>query len=383
MINEFKGLKVAIVHDWIYKVRGGEKCVEAFCEMFPQADFYAMFGNMKLVREYAPAIANRKVTFSFLNKLPFIEKFYRYTYFLWPMVIENFDLRNYDLVITTSGCVSKGVITGVDTPHVCYMFSPMRYAWDQSRDYFNPENFSWWKRLVIPIFLHFIRIWDVTSTDRIDYLIPISTFVKNRIRKYYRRETDQIIFPPVYVDRADPTQKKEDFYFAIAPFEPNKGGRLIVETAIKYGFKVRIMGEGSMKKELEKLAKGYNNIEFLGWITEKEKWANLARAKGFFFCGIEDFGIVPLEAIASGTPVVAFKAGGALDYIEEGVNGTLFTESSPEKLKEAMDRIDAYYSKSAFNAKKMNEFARKFDKGRFMKEFEELFLKVLKEFPKN
>ncbi|HRI05819.1 MAG TPA: glycosyltransferase [Candidatus Dojkabacteria bacterium] len=382
MSKEFKDLKVAIVHDWIYKVRGGEKCVETFCKIFPQADFYAMFGDMNTIAE-APIIADRKVTFSILNKIPFIKKFYRYTYFLWPMVIENFDLRGYDLVISTSACISKGVITDVNTPHVCYMFTPMRYAWDQSRDYFNPKNFSWWKRMVIPFFLHFIRIWDVTSTARIDYLVPISNFVKKRIIKYYRRTPDPIIFPPVYVDRAKYDNPKQDYYFAIAPFEPNKGGRLMVETAMREGFNLKIMGEGSMKKELEKLSKDHKNIEYLGWLSEDQKWDYLSRAKGFLFCGVEDFGIVPLEAIASGTPVVAYKMGGALDYIREGENGTFFTEQSPDGLKEAIDRIEKFYSEGKFNVRSMNEFAKGFSQERFIEEFSAFFKKVLDEFRRN
>ncbi|KKR06033.1 MAG: Mannosyl transferase [candidate division WS6 bacterium GW2011_GWF2_39_15] len=377
MSKDRRDLKVAIVHDWIYKIGGGEKCVETLCEMFPQSDFFALFGDIKYLRKASPVIAGRKVTFSPLNRIPFLRKFYRYTYFLWPLLIENFDFRDYDLVISTSSCVAKGAITSIDTLHICYMFSPMRYAWDQSKEYFDSKYFNWWKRKIITWFLHFIRMWDVTSTDRIDYIIPISNMVAKRIRKYYRREPAPVIAPPVYIEHADYQKKKEDFYIAIAPFEPNKGGELAVGAAMKYGFNLKIIGTGSLKRKLEKRVRGFKNIEFLNQVSEEMKWDYLARAKCLLFCGVEDFGIAPIEAIASGTPVVAYKGGGALDYVIDGFNGSFFVEKNSEAVKEAIDRVEVYYSKNRFSTKKMNEYAKRFSKERFKKEFTEVSRKLM------
>lgn len=378
--RDYSKLKVAIVHDWAFKIRGAEKCLETFCEIFPSAEIFLLFGDKKAISEDSKIIGRHKITFSWLNNLPFISKFYKYTYFLWPMVVENYDLRDYDLVISSSACVSKGVITQVGTPHICYMHSPMRYAWDQSLDYFNPKDFGPVKRLIISFLLHFIRMWDVTSTSRIDYLVPNSTFVKKRILKYYRKESLPPILPPVYTEMAKYDQKKEDYFLSIAPFEPNKNGRLAVEAAIKSGFNLKILGSGGNKKELESIAEGYKNVEFLGWVTEDEKWDYLSKAKGLLFCGVEDLGIVPLEAIASGTPVVAYKKGGVLDTVIDGVNGIFFTEQTVEALSSAIDKLNDSHSKKKFNTKAMNEYAKQFSKESFKSEVRKLVDKALKDF---
>ncbi len=370
-------MRVAVVHDWLLQARGAERVVESILELYPQADIFTLFYDEKRMIKEFPILKGRKITTTWLNYLPFIKKIYKYTYFLWPMAIESLDFRGYDLVISSSACASKGIITGVDTPHICYMHTPMRYAWDQTFDYFNPENFSWWKRMVIPFFVHYIRMWDVTSTSRIDYLIANSDFIAKRVMKYYRREADEVVYPPVYVERADYTKKKSNYYFAIAPYEENKGGRLMVDAAIKYGFNLKIAGDGGLKKELEKKAKGYNNIEFLGYISEDAKWDYLAKAKGFLFCGVEDFGIVTLEAMASGTAAIALKKGGALSTVKDGVNGTFFNESTVEDFKEAMDRFEQLYNKGVFVPKDLNRYATGFNKEVFQKKIRNIVSKLI------
>jgi len=370
-----KTLKVALVHDFLWSMRGGEKCLEVFAEMFPNADIYMLFGDRKKMSE---SILSHRIFFSFLQRFPLIKKYYRYTYFLWPFAIENFDLMDYDLVISTSASVSKGVITGLDTVHVSYMFTPMRYAWDLSFEYFNSENFSLWKRLIIPIFLHYVRIWDVVSTQRIDFLIAISEFVAKRIKKYYRRVPDTIIYPPVYTDLTHISYKNEGYFYAVAPFEPNKGGRLMVECAMKYGFKLKLIGDGSMKRSLQKLAKNYQNIEFLGYIPEKEKFNLISKAKALLFCGVEEFGIVPPEAISSGVPVVAYRGGGVVETVKEGFSGVFFDKQDVKTMKKAIDKLDEYYLEGRFVKEKMRETMKKFSKERFVKEFEKITSLLLK-----
>lgn len=376
-MSNTKDLRVAVVHDWFLNIRGAERVVECILELYPQADVYTLFYDSKAVSKYLPILENHKVYTSWLNKIPFIKKFYKYTYFLWPMSVEIFDLREYDLVISSSACASKGVITGVDTPHISYMHTPMRYAWDQTFDYFNPDNFSWWKRIFISLFIHYIRIWDVTSTDRVDHIIANSEFVGRRIKKYYRRDADSIVYPPVSIANADYTKKKLDYYVAIAPYEANKGGRLIVEAAIKQGFKLKIIGDGSLKKELEKKAKGYDKIEFLGYISEKEKWEYLAKAKAFLFCGVEDFGIVVLEALACGTPVIAYKKGGALSTIKDGVNGVFFEKSDSKSLIASVKRFEKLFEKGTFSPKSLNNYSQGFSKEVFKKRVSDIVSKVL------
>lgn len=367
MTNKAKheNLKVAIVHDWAYKMTGGEKVLEVICEMFPQADVFMMMGD---ATKLSKSIQAHKITFSFIQKIPFINKFHRYTYFLWPIAIESFNFNQYDLVISSSACAAKGVITGLDTKHVCYMHTPMRYAWDMTWTYFNPRNFSWWKRLVIPFFLTFLRVWDFASTARIDTLAVNSTTSLKRVKKYYRRDEATIVYPPVYVDMCKVSDKKEDYFVSIAPFEPNKRGDLVVEVAKKTGIKLKIIGKGSLMKSLQKSASGFNNIEFLGFISEEEKFNLISRAKGLFFVGIEDFGIVPVEAIASGTPVIAYAKGGALDTVIDEKTGVLFYEQSVEAIEEAIKRLDKAVEKSVFNVKYMRKFVEKFSKERFINE---------------
>jgi len=289
---------------------------------------------------------------------------------LYPLAVEQFNFNDYDLVISTSSGASKGLITAYNVPHISYMFTPTRYAWDQYWEYFCPENFSLWKRLVIPFFLLYLRIWDHASAQRPDYIIAISEIVKKRVEKYYKRKVDKIIYPPVETTRAKRSKTRGNYYVAIAPFEPNKGGRLIVDMAKKYNVNVKIIGSGTLKKALEKQAKGFENIEFTGRISEDEKYELLAGAKGFLFCGVEDFGITVLEANACGTPTIAFNKGGAIETVIEGKTGTFFTEQTVESLYGAIQKSEGYWDKKIYDEDFMVRHAEKFSRKRY---FEEMY----------
>ncbi len=364
MNKEFSSLKVAIVHDFMWKVRGGERCVEGLCEIFPQADVYMLFGDVSSSK----VISKHKIKFSFLQKLPLLKKYYRYSYFLWPIMIESFDLSRYDLIISTSSVSAKGIVPGMNSYHISYIFTPMRYAWDMGLDYFNEENFSLWKRLVIPVFLNYLRIWDVSTVERADAIVPISEFVSKRIWKYYRVKPEKVIYPPVDIKKAKISKSKEDYFIAISPFEPNKGGRLMVEAAIKGGFNLKLLGNGSMKNELLRKARKYKNIEFFDWVSEDEKWDLLSKSKGYLFCGVEDFGIVALEAMACGVPVVAYKAGGAIETVIDGKTGVFFTDYTVDSLLKAVSKVRSM----KFKSKDLVGHAKKFSKERYLKEFKDL-----------
>ncbi|MBD3329220.1 glycosyltransferase [Candidatus Dojkabacteria bacterium] len=369
-------MKVAIVHDFAWKMRGGERVVETFCKMYPKADLYMLCGDKSSL---SPEIRMHKITFSWLNGLPFIRKFYRYTYPLWPSAIESFDLNAYDLVISSSSVAAKGVLTNPDTLHVCYMHAAMRYAWDQTWTYFNPNNFAKWKLPIISYFLKNLRIWDVAAQARVDRLVANSNFTAARVRKYYKRKPDAVIFPPVKIPKLIPPshedRKGEKYYVAISPFEPNKGGRLIIEFARLTGAHVKLLGDGSLKKELERDCRDCENIEFCGWVNENEKIKVLAGATALIFAGVEDFGIAPVEAMACGTPVVAYKKGGALDTViaEEGKTrtGTFFDVQSALSLAKAVEDLQKIWENGDIEPALIRDWTLSFDEGRFVKEISE------------
>jgi glycosyltransferase involved in cell wall biosynthesis len=359
-----KPLKVAIVHDWLTYYAGAERALDAILETYPDADLYALFGNTK---NFPESIRKKEVRYSWLNRLPFAKRFklYRYLYFLFPLAIEQFDFSEYDLVISSSFSVAHGVIVPHGVKHITYMYSPMRYAWDQYHQYFFTGLFSWWKKLVIPIFVNLLRMWDVSAINRSDKIVTISSFVSKRLEQYYSRKPDGVIHPPVDLKGAKVIKDKQDYYLSIAPFEPNKGGELLIKTAIETGINLKIIGRGTLEKRLKRLAKGNKNFEFLGYVDEKEKWKLVSNAKALLMAGIEDFGIVNVEALACGTPVIANAGGGALDTVEDGKTGVLFREDCVEGFKGAIKRFESM----RFDVKYMVKFAKKFEKEMFKEEF--------------
>ena len=367
-INSVKNpenLKIAIVYEWLFRMAGGERCIDGLCEIFPEAEIFVLFGSEK---NLLPNIKNQKIHYSFLQKLPFIKKTYRYSYFLWPSAIESFKFEDYDIVLSVSHCVAKGVIVPENIPHISYIFTPMRYAWDMSYEYFNKKNFSVLKQIFINSFMPYLRFWDYYSSNRPQKIAVISEFAGSRIRKYYKRDYERIIRPPVDIDQALFNEKLSDYYVAIAPFEPNKYGDVIVDAAKHYGFKLKLIGEGSMKKKLEKSAKGFRNIEFLGRISDKEKFRILSRALGFITMGTEDFGIAPVEAQACGIPVIGYNAGGIKETVIDDKTGILLDRRTKESLGKATEDLELKMSMKYFDRKFIVEHAKQFSKEKYLKE---------------
>ncbi len=373
-----ENLKVALVHDWLTGMRGAERCLEVFCEIFPQADIFTLFHQEGSVSE---TIESHEIHTSFLQKIPGWQKFYRYLYPLMPTAIERFDFRGYDIVLSGSACVAKGVIVPHDVLHISYIYSPMRYAWEMYDDYFGDKSsMAWWKRIVIPPQLHYIRMWDVISTNRVDKLVADSKHVADRIEKIYRREAD-VIYPPVDTERMEIRKRKEDFYLMVTAFAPNKRVDLAIEAFNKLGLPLKIVGgTGRLQKEMKDRAN--DNIEFLGW-QDDEKVADLySRARAFVFPGIDDFGITPLEAMASGTPVIAFGGGGALETVvpinprygkkyRKSPTGVFFYQPTAHALIDAIELFQKHSRSKGWKREKMRKHAKSFNRKKFKKNFYE------------
>jgi len=297
-------MKVAIIHDWLTGMRGGEKCLEVFCELFPEASIYTL---IHVPGTTSSIIENRTVHTSFIQRLPFAASKYRTYLPLFPTAVERFDLSGYDLVLSSSHCVAKGVIAPPGAVHVCYCYTPVRYAWDMYHQYFPAKRMGRLKGLLIPFFMHYIRLWDVSSSGRVDRFVAISRHVARRIELYYRRES-HVIYPPVDVDAFSPATEREDYYLMVSALVPYKRVDLAVEAFNRSGRPLVVIGSGPEEERLRALAS--DNITFLGWQPSEVLAEHYARCRAFLFPGEEDFGITPLEAQASGRPVVAYGAGG-------------------------------------------------------------------------
>lgn len=366
-----ENLRIAIVYEWLFRMAGGERVIDGLCEIFPEAEIFVLFGERK---NLLPNIKGKKIHYSFLQRVPFLKKTYRYTYPLWPSAIENFKFEDYDIVLSVNHCVAKGAVVPENIPHISYVFTPMRYAWDLSYEYFNKNHFSKIKQFVINAFLPYLRLWDYYSSKRPQKISVISEFAGRRVNKYYKRDYDRIINPPVDIEKAIYSDKLGDYYVAIAPFEPNKYGDIIVDAAKHSGFKLKLIGEGSMKKRLEKSSKGFRNIEFLGRVSENEKFKILSRAKGFITMGTEDFGIAPIEAQACGIPVIGHNSGGVRETVINEKTGILLDSRNKESLSKATEDLEIKMSMKYFDRKYIVQHAKKFSKEKFLKEMKEWVL---------
>ncbi|MBN2382076.1 glycosyltransferase [bacterium] len=351
-------MKVALIHDWLTGMRGGEKVLEVFCEIFPQAHLFTLLHNPGSVSEI---IERMPIQTSFLQKMPLIQSRYRYYLPFYSWAVENLDVHDYDLIISLSHCVAHGIIPNPSACHICYCFTPIRYAWDKYRDYFGHTRGLGGK--LISVYLNRHRCWDVTASHRVDHFVAISKHVARRIHRYYRREAD-IIYPPVDCDRFKKTAPPGDFFLIVSALAPYKRIDIAVETFNQLGLPLVIIGNGPLEKRLRKQAR--NNISFLGWQPDEVLADHYARCKAFVFCGEEDFGITILEAHAAGKPVIAYRAGGALETVIEGETGQFFNLLQPDSLTQAIENFNVL----DYNATKIRDRALIFDRAVFKKNIE-------------
>ena len=318
MVNNSQ-LKVALVTETLWKMGGANRVLEVFAKMFPQADIYSLYGDKK---NLSKELQKHRIIFSKLNNRLGAKKFFRYTLHLLPNHIERFDFSDYDLVISSSSNVAIGVVTPSKCLHVAYVHTPTRYLWDLRT--LSIFNFRGLKRTIVDFLLVFIRLWETSAASRPDIMIANSQFVADRIYKYWRRNVDAVITPPITFYDGKIFERKEKYIIAGAPFEFNKKGDFLLDCLAGSDIKVKLIGEGSMRAKLQRRYLRYQNIEFLENVSDSEKYELFAHAACFVVPGVEDFGIFPLEAMSAGCPVLAYKGGGILENLKEGVNGYLF-----------------------------------------------------------
>ena len=326
-------MKVAIVHYWLINMRGGEKMLEALLEMYPQADIYTHVYNRKAVSE---VINGHNVITSRINRLPFAKKLYQLYMPLMPNALLDFDLQSYDLVISSEAGPAKGVVANPNAYHICYCHSPMRYLWDMYHSYFrgtNPIVRFFMKRLIPSL-----RIWDICSANLVDRFITNSNYVAKRISRVYNRNAE-VVFGPAPIEKfLNVERRPSDFYLFFGQVTGYKRADIAVEACVRSGRKLVVAGAGA-KKDMKKFEKtGF--VRFYGRVSDEQAAELFSQARALLYPGIEDMGLVPIEANAAGCPVIAFREGGAAETVRENVTGVFFDEQTPESLIAAMDQFE-------------------------------------------
>jgi glycosyltransferase involved in cell wall biosynthesis len=375
-------MKVAIVHDWLVTYAGAERVLEQMLKIWPHADLFSIVDFLK--PDERGFISDRKVTTSFIQKMPGARRWYRNWLPLMPLAVEQFDLTGYELVISSSHAVAKGVLVGPDQVHICLCHSPIRYAWDLQAQYLKESNLDTGvKSYLVRWLLHRIRIWDFRSASGVDFFVAVSEFISRRIKKAYRRES-HVIYPPVDVEEFQLKMDKEDFYLASSRLVPYKKLPLIIESFSSMpDKKLIVIGDGPDAERCKSLAG--NNVIFMGYQSTAVLKDHMQRAKAFVFAAEEDFGIIPVEAQACGTPVIAFGKGGALETIrgqsDQAPTGVFFYEQTVESIVAAVSLFEnEYFAK--IKPQDCRDNANKFSQSRFRAEFQDYVERKWREFKK-
>ncbi|MEB3750983.1 glycosyltransferase family 4 protein [Geobacillus icigianus] len=374
-------MKVAIIHDWLVTYAGAEKVLEQLLKIYPDADLFSLVDFID--EGQRGFILNKQVTTSFIQKLPFARKKYRSYLPFMPLAIEQLDVSKYDVVISSSHAVAKGIITGPDQLHISYVHSPIRYAWDLQHQYLREAGLErgikgWMAKAI----LHYIRNWDYRTANGVDYFVANSKFIARRIWKVYRREAD-VIYPPVDVSAFSFHDRKEDFYLTASRMVPYKKIDLIVEAFSQMpDKKLVVIGDGPDFQKVK--AKAGSNVELLGYQPFEVLRDYMQRAKAFVFAAEEDFGITPVEAQACGTPVIAYGKGGALETVRgygqvEKPTGLFFEKQNVSSLVQSIELFEKISGDIRYQDCREN--ALRFSPERFRKEFEDYVNSKLKNMP--
>lgn len=355
--------KTAIVHEWLVNYAGSERVVESFTNIWKDADVLALVDFLNQ-QERDTILKGKFPRTSFIQKLPFAEKHHRSYLPFFPMAIEQFDLSDYEVILSSAHAVSKGVITNSQQLHISYCHTPMRYAWDFTHQYLKESNLQKGvKAAIVKMFLHYLRIWDYTTPNRVDHFIANSKYIAKRIKKIYNREAE-VIYPPVDTKLFPCETNKENYFVTASRLVPYKRIDLIVEAfANMPDKKLLVIGEGPEKQKI--VSKAKKNIEFLGYQEGDALKQYLQKAKAFVFAAEEDFGIIVIEALACGTPVIALRKGGTAETVIHLQNGVHFNEQTSDSIVLAVKEFEK--NEQSFDALSISNNAAQFDRSIFEK----------------
>lgn len=369
-------MKIALVHDYLVQYGGAERVLECFTEIYPEAHIYTIMHDKESMHG---VFDDKKIHTSFLQNFPLARKKHRIFPLLMPSAIEQFDFSKYEVVLSDSSSYAKGIITAPDTLHICYMHTPMRYAWDDCQKYTDDFGLPSFIKKMVPFFMNYIRVWDWASAHRVDKFIANSDFVAKRIKKYYNKKA-VVINPPVNVENfyiEEDEHKREDYFLMVGRLITYKRHDIAIKAFNKLGLPLKIIGRGPEMKKLKKMAK--ENIEFLGRVEDADLPKYYANCRAFIFPQEEDFGIVAIEAMAAGRPLLAYRGGDIVEHLEEGKTG-LFMES--QTVSEVVRMVDEFEDKK-FDGRYIREKALKFDKTVFKEKIRTFVIKALEEHKRN
>jgi len=356
---------VAIIHDWLTGMRGGEKVLDAICELYPDATIYTL---VRVPGSVSARIERHRIKPSLVHRLPKAGDLYRHYLPLFPTMVELFDLDGYDLVISSSHCAAKSVIRSGAATHVCYCHSPMRYAWDQFNSYFGPEQVGKVRsRLLRPVLARMAR-WDQATAGRVDRFLANSQYVAGRIRRYYNRRST-VVYPPVdttffRLPDAPAAQPFDPVFLIVSALVPYKRIDVAIEACRRVGARLKIVGRGPEEARLRLSAD--SNVEFMGWCSDEDIRELYTQATAVLLPGTEDFGMVPVEAQACGTPVVAYGEGGACETVLDGETGVLVPQSSAAAFADGLNRVRS----TRFDRAAIRASAERFSRAQFMASFQ-------------
>ncbi|MBU1027367.1 MAG: glycosyltransferase [Candidatus Margulisbacteria bacterium] len=354
-------MKIAIVHDYLNQFGGAERVISALHEIWPEAPIYTSIYNSKKMPDI---FSSMDIRTSFMQRFPFVFNLFKWYLLFYPFAFKSFDLSEYDVILSSSSAWAKGIRKRKEQLHICYCYTPMRFVWRYD-DYVKRENFGFLIKAILPLVLKPIKKWELETVKEVDNFIAISKTIAERIRMTYRRKSD-IIYPPVECSLFQPSNLDQDYFLVVSRLNSYKRIDIVVKAFNRLELPLKIIGDGPDRKPLQRMAN--SNIEFLGRRSDEELKQYLAGCRALVFPGEEDFGIVPVEAMSVGRPVIAYRAGGAEETVIDGLTGVFFNEQMVESLVAAVNKFQL----NTFEKNKIREHALKFDKEVFKERIKNL-----------